>query len=228
MKTRLTKSAFLDMISKEINENYIGEAKQPTTVDGFFELLDSDPQAGSAARVYYCAPVKINKTVGGRGTPDNPMFSRMFDHSIIFKSSWYSFNYGQAYADKMRKIDPDWKPSSVTRLTSLVKNEKYRFVESGPEGDYFTILPLGFGKSIYAVYDINAGFEGLKDPANYKVTNFEEIKQFFPPQRDTSFEQFPTRKLIVSRIYELAAGGYLLKPAEFKYVYFGEKAMSRT
>lgn len=226
MKANNQNNRLSDFVSKVINENYLGEARQPITVQGFFDLLETDPQAGSAARVYYCAPVKINKTVGGRGTPDNPMFSREFNHAIIFKSSWYSFNYGQSFADKMKKIDPNWTPAQ--RNTSLVKNEKYKFVETGPEGDYFTILPLGFGKSTYAVYDINAGLEGLKDPNNYKITDIEDIKQFFPPQRDTSGEAFPTRKLIVSRIYELAAGGYLLQPNEFKYVYFGEKALSRS
>ena len=127
----------------------------------------------------------------------------------------------------MKKFNPDWQPDP-NRQTTLVKHPDMKYVETGPEGDYFTILPQGNSKSTYAVYDISYGVEGLKDVNNYRiVTDFNEIKPFFPPQR-TDTAPFPTRKLFVSRIYELAAGNHLLKPVEFNYVYFGEKAKSRT
>jgi len=224
----------LQEIAKQINldeiiKNYLGEAKQITTVEDFFDFLATNPKAGTVAFTYYTNPVSINKNLEGRGKNaiKNPMFSEDLDHAIIFKSSWYSFSFGQLYADKMKKLNPDWQPDP-NRQTSLVKHPDMRYVESGPKGDYFTILPQGFGKSTYAVYDINAGMEGLKDPNNYRVvTDFEEIKPFFPVRTSTS-EPFPTRKLFVSRVYELAAGNHLLKPADFKYVYFGEKAQSRT
>jgi hypothetical protein len=231
MKVDNTKTRLFEIMSKVvkdfvINENYLGEAKQITTVEGFFDFLATNPKLGSAAYVYYCAPVKINKYMAGRGSDKNPMYSEEFDHAIIFKSSWYSFSFGELYTNKMKKFDPNWTPDT-SRTTVLVKHPEMKYVESGPDGDYFTILPSGFGASTYAVYDINAGIEGLKDPINYKITDIQNIKQFFPPQR-TDAAPFPTRKLFVSRVYELAAGNHLLKPVEFKYVYFGEKAKSRT
>jgi len=179
----------LQEIAKKFNldyylvENYLSEVKQITTVEDFFDFLATNPKAGSVAFVYYCAPVKINKNLEGRGKNaiKNPMYSEELGHSIIFKSSWYSFSFGQLYADKMKKINPEWQPNT-DRQTSLTKHPDMRYVESGPNGDYFTILPQGFGKSTYAVYDIGFGIEGLRDPANYKVvSNFDEIKPFFPP-----------------------------------------------
>lgn len=212
----------------EMVENFLGEAKEITTVEDFFDFLSTDPKAGSAAFVYYSYPVKINKNLEGRGKNaiKNPMWSEDLNHAVIFKSSWYSFSFGQLFADKMRKFDPNWEPTG--RKTYLTKHPDMKYVESGLNGDYFTILPQGFGKSTYAVYDINSGSEGLKDPNNYRVIqDFEEIKSFFPVRKDRG-EPFPTRKLFVSRIYEMAAGNHVLKPAEFKYVYFGEKAQSRS
>jgi len=234
MKTEINKQRLQEVMSIIDNEyrlieNYISEAKQITTVEDFFDFLAINPKLGSVAFVYYCAPVKINKNLEGRGKNaiKNPMYSEIFDHAIIFKSSWYSFSFGELYSNKMKKFDPNWTPD-LNRQTSLVKHPDMKYVESGPDGDYFTILPQGFGKSTYAIYDINAGIEGLKNPPNYRiVTDFEEIKPFFPPQR-TDSSPFPTRKLFVSRVYELAAGNHLLKPVEFKYVYFGEKAQSRS
>ena len=224
----LTKERLQEILHETMGD-YLSEAKQITTVEEFFEFLATNPKAGSAAYVYYCAPIKINKNLEGRGKNaiKNPMYNEGLNHAIIFKSQWFSFSFGQLHADKMRKIDPNWQPDP-NRQTSLVKHPDMKYVETGPDGDYFTILPHGSSKSTYAVYDINAGMEGLKDPNNYRiVTDFNEIKPFFPPQRvDNS--PFPTRKLFVSRIYELAAGNHLLKPKEFRYVYFGEKAQSRT
>lgn len=233
MKTEISKQRLLEVMSiidKEYSliENYLGEAREIRTVEDFFDFLAANPKAGSAAFVYYCAPIKINKNLEGRGKNaiKNPMYNEALDHAIIFKSSWYSFSFGELYSTKIKKFDRNWTADPY-RQTSLVKHPDMKYVESSPDGDYFTILPQGFGKSTYAIYDINAGALGLKDPANFSVvTDFEEIKPFFPPQRaDASL--FPTRKLFVSRIYEMAAGGQLLKPAEFKYVYFGEKAQSR-
>jgi hypothetical protein len=233
METKNTKKRLFEVMSKVnkdfiINENYLSEAKEITTVEDFFDFLATNPKLGSAAYVYYCAPVKINKNLEGRGKNalKNPMYSEVLDHAIIFKSGWYSFSFGELYANKMKKFDPNWT-SNTGRTTVLVKHPEMKYIELGPDGEYFTILPTGFGKSTYAVYDINAGIEGLKNPANYKVTDIQDIKQFFPPQR-TDVSPFPTRKLFVSRVYELAAGSFLLKPIEFKYVYFGEKAKSRT
>jgi len=224
----------LQEIAKQINldemmETFLGEAKEITTVEDFFDFLATNPKAGSSAFVYYSYPVKINKNLEGRGknATKNPMWSEDLDHAIIFKSSWYSFSFGQLYADKMKKLNPDWEPQQ-NREYSLVKHPDMKYVESGSKGDYFTILPQGFGKSTYAVYDIASGAEGLKDPNNYRVIeNFDEIKPFFPVRKNMG-EPFPTRKLFVSRVYELAAGNHLLKPADFKYVYFGEKAQSRS
>jgi hypothetical protein len=220
--------AQLEEMANQVMGKYLDEAKQITTVEEFFEFLATNPKAGSVAFVYYTNPISINKNLEGRGknAVKNPMFSEELNHAIIFKSSWYSFSFGQLYADKMKKLNPDWQPDP-NRQTSLVKHPDMKYVESGPKGDYFTILPQGFGNSTYAVYDINAGNEGLKNPQNYRVvTDFEEIKPFFPVRTSTS-EPFPTRKLFVSRVYEMAAGNHLLKPPDFKYVYFGEKAQSR-
>ena len=217
----------LQEIANQVMNKYLDEAKQITTVEDFFDFLATNPKLGSMAFVYYTNPVNINKNLEGRGknAVKNPMYSDVLNHAIIFKSGWYSFSFGELYANKIKKFEPDWTPSN--RQTSLVKHPEMKYVESGPNGDYFTILPQGQGKSTYAVYNINAGLEGLKNPANYRVvTDFEEIKPYFP-QRAASTEAFPTRRLFVSRIYELAAGNHLLKPAEFKYVYFGEKAKSR-
>jgi hypothetical protein len=220
----------LKEIAEQINlESFLGEAKEITTVEDFFDFLATNPKAGSSAFVYYSYPVKINKNLEGRGKNaiKNPMWSEDLDHAIIFKSSWFSFSFGQLYADKMRKLNPDWQPDP-DRTTSLVKHPDMKYVESGPKGDYFTILPQGFGDSTYAVYDIASGGQGLKDPNNYRVVqDFEEIKPFFPVRNSTA-PPFPTRKLFVTRVYELAAGNHLLKPQDFKYVYFGEKAQSRS
>lgn len=221
------------IMKKELNkrvltESYLDEAREITTVEDFMDFLASNPHAGSAAYVYYCAPVKINQNLEGRGVNaiKNPMYNEDLKHSIIFKSSWYSFSFGELHSTRMKKFDPSWTPNP-DRISVLTRHPDMKYVESGPEGDYFTILPTGFGKSTYAVYDINSGRAGLKDPANYRiVTDLEEIKPFFPPQRSTS-SPFPTRKLIVGRIYEMAAGGKLLKPAEFRYSYFGDKAQTR-
>jgi len=233
MKPEISKQRLQEVMSiidneYKLIENYLGEAREITTVEGFLDFLATNPKAGSVAFVYYTNPVSINKNLEGRGKNaiKNPMYSEEFDHAILFKSSWYSFSFGQLYSDKMKKIDPNWTPNT-DRQTSLVKHPDMKYVESGPKGDYFTILPQGQGKSTYAVYDINAGVQGLKDSTNYRVvTDFEEIKPFFPPQRADS-SAFPTRKLFVSRIYEMAAGGQLLKPVEFQYIYFGEKAQNR-
>jgi hypothetical protein len=218
----------LQEMADQIMNKYLGEAKDITTVEGFFDFLATNPKAGSAAFVYYCAPIKINKNLEGRGknAVKNPMYSEDLNHSIIFKSQWFSFSFGELYTTKMKKINPDWQPDP-NRQTSLVKHSDMKYVESGPDGDYITILPKGKSKSTYAVYDINMKIEGLKDPRNYRViTDFNEIKPFFPPLR-TDTSPFLTKKLFINRIYELAAGNHLLKPIEFKYVYFGEKAQSR-
>lgn len=218
----------LQEITNQIMNEYLDEAKEITTVEGFLDFLATNPKAGSAAFVYYCAPVKINKNLEGRGknAVKNPMYSEDLDHSVIFKSQWFSFNFGELYSTRMKKNNPDWQPDQ-NRQTSLVKHADMKYVETGTDGDYITILPKGKSKSVYAIYDINMKIEGLKDPRNYRiVSDFNEIKPFFPPQRiDAS--PFLTKKLFVSRIYELAAGNHLLKPIEFRYTYFGEKAQSR-
>ena len=228
----MTKSQLAEIANQinidEIVNNYLGEAKQITTVEDFFDFLATNPKAGSVSFVYYTSPVSINKNLEGRGKNaiKNPMYSEDLDHAIIFKSQWFSFSFGELYANKIVKFNPDWQPSD--RETSLEKHPDMKYVESGPKGDYFTILPQGSSKSTYAVYDIASGAEGLKDPNNYRVVqDFEEIKPFFPV-RTSAPQPFPTRKLFVSRVYELAAGNHLLKPAEFKYVYFGEKAQGRS
>jgi len=229
MKTVFSKQRLQEVKSAiMLIENFLGEAREITTVEDFFDFLATNPKAGSSAFVYYCNPVKINKNLEGRGknAVKNPMYSEELDQSILFKSSWYSFSFGELYTTKMKKFDPNWTPDP-NRQTSLTKHPDMKYVESGPNGDYFTILPQGFGKSTYAIYDVNSGIQGLKDPNNYRVvTNAEEIKQYFPPKSGTS-EPFPTRKLFASRVYEMAAGGHLFKPSEFQYVYFGEKAQSR-
>lgn len=113
MATDNTKKRLFEVMSKVnkdfiINENYLGEAKEITTVEDFFGFLTTNPKLGSAAYVYYCAPIKINKNLEGRGKNaiKNPMYSEVLDHAIIFKSSWYSFSFGELYTSKMKKFDP--------------------------------------------------------------------------------------------------------------------------
>jgi hypothetical protein len=206
-------------------ESYLSEAKQITTVEDFFDFLATNPKLGTSAFVYYTNPVKINKNLEGRGKNaiKNPMYSEELGHSIIFKSSWYSFNFGQLYADKMKQIDPNWQPTS--RETSIVNHPDMKYVSSGPNGDYIDILPLGFGTPTYAIYDINVGAEGLHDVNNYQIINKDSIKQYLPPEKE--FGGIQIRKLFITRIYELAAGNHLFKSPEFKFAYFGEKAKSR-
>lgn len=218
----------LQEIANQIAEKYLSEEKQITTIEDFFDFLATNPKLGTSAFVYYTNPVSINKNLEGRGKNaiKNPMYSEELNQAILFKSGWYSFSFGELYANKIRKFDPNWQPDT-SRTTSLVKHPDMKYVESGPNGEYITILPQGQSKSIYAIYDVNAGIDGLQNPANYRiVTDFEEIRPYFP-QRAASTEAFPTRKLFVSRIYELAAGNHLLKSPDFRYVYFGEKAKSR-
>lgn len=233
MKKTISQQRLLEVMSivdKEYKliENYLGEAREIRTIEDFFDFLSTNPKAGSSAFVYYTNPVKINKNLEGRGKNaiKNPMYNEELDHSIIFKSSWFSFNFGQLYTDKMRQIDPNWQPDP-NRQTSLVKHPDMKYVESGPNGDYINILPLGFGPSTYAIYDAVAGREGLKDVNNYKIINKEEVKQFLPPERVLPDGAVQVRKLFSTRIYELAAGTNLLKSPDFIFSYFGQKAQSR-
>lgn len=194
-----------------------------TTIEDFFEFLAQNPKAGTISYTYYCAPVKINKNLEGRGKNaiKNPMYNETLDHSIIFKCNWYMFNFGETYIKAMKKIDPNFVPTE--RNTSLTKHPHLKYVESGPDGDYFNILPKDIGKSTYAIYDINAGLNGLKDGNNYRiVTDYKEIEQFFPVRKQYD-GPIDYRKFFVSRTFEIAAGGNLFSNPNFKYFYFGNK-----
>jgi hypothetical protein len=165
----------------------------------------------------------MNKNLEGRGknAVANPMYSRNFDHSIIFKSTWYSFNFGYTFDKAMLSVDPNYQPAQ--RNYSLVKHPDLKYIESGPKGDYFNIVPNKFGKSVYAIYDESKGIEGLNDIANYKVViDFKDIEPYFPPQ--SSYEApVEYRKFFISRTYQIAAGTYLFNNTNFKYAYFGEQ-----
>ena len=110
----MTKSQLAEIANQinidEIVNNYLGEAKQITTVEDFFDFLATNPKAGSVSFVYYTSPVSINKNLEGRGKNaiKNPMYSEDLDHAIIFKSQWFSFSFGELYANKIMKFNPDW------------------------------------------------------------------------------------------------------------------------
>jgi hypothetical protein len=204
------------------NSGILFEAVEGTTIEGFFDFLATDPKAGGMSYIYYTYPAAINVNLEGRGknAVPNPMYSKNFGHGIIFKSLWYNFNFGYTFQKAMLKINPDYKPAD--RNYSLTKHLDLRYVESGPKGDYFNIVPNGAGSSVYAIFDESKGVEGFKDPANYKIIDFNRISQYFPPRREYE-APVDYRKFFVSRTYRIAAGNHVFKNPGFEYVYFGEE-----
>ena len=192
------------VIKKQLNEE---------TINDFFNFLEQDPQKKSFAYVYYTSPVKLNKNyVDENGVKlPNPMVDK------LFKNQQIKFNYGATYKEAVLKQNPEHEFKD--RKGNYEKVQGFDVLEMGKSGLYLPVLPIA-SKSTYSIKN---------DDGSWEEVNFEDVKQFFPPQRERGESETPqVRQLIVDRIARVSAKGNVWTNPHFIYKYLGPKQESFT
>lgn len=182
----------------------LSEGREIETIDDFFEFLSRNVRKGSFAYAYYTYPVRVNKTLGTKESPNktpNPYFGRIFKHKPI------EFRWEDTYAASMLRKDPDFEFKGGT--TEYTPVEGVKIIKEGPNGLYFPVVPTGGGnnKSVYTVDD--------------KIVDYSEIEPYLPK---SSGYMPPTMSLLLDRVAGLSAGGAFWKNPDFKFKYVGQNA----
>lgn len=199
----------LDVIVEKVMST-ITEIKQPLTeenINDFFNFLEQDPQKKSFAYVYYTSPVKLNKSYfdenGVRQL--NPMFGK------LYKNQQIKFNYGAAYKEAMLKQNPEHEFKA--RRGEYEKIQGYDVLDTGKSGLYLPVMPLS-NKSSYSIQN---------EDGSWSPVEFDAIKQYFPPQRESIPGAPQVRQIIVDRIARISAKGNVWTNQNFIYKYLGPK-----
>ena len=189
----------------------LAEAKQylmESKIDDFFNFLEKDPKKNTIAYVYYTNLVKVNKTfLNDKGEKQsNPMDGK------LYKNTMFSFRFGDTYSRAVERDNPEHEMGK--RSGTFDKIEGYSVVESGKNGLYLPILPLGSK----ATYSIN-------DNGNWKVVDKEEIRKYLPPSKPSApASGVAFRLLKLDNIYMLRGGGNEWVNPNFQLKYSGAGA----
>lgn len=169
-------------------------------IEDFFNFLEVDPKHGTFAYAEYVAPVSLNKTYVEDGVKMlNPLYGK------LYKYSKFKFNYGEVYAEAMKKRDPEYTPG--VRRGKYEKLQGYDVLESGKSGLYLPIHPKGSTPTAYIV----------EENGKYIKKSKEEIAKYLKPVSSFDPEALQRRQLIVDRIYKLTASGAEWKNPNFAY-----------
>lgn len=175
------------------------------TVEDFFSFLETDPRQGTLSYVYYVAPLKVNKKyVDEDGVKkDNPM------SGMIYKVTKFQFNFGETYAKRVQKLNPDYEFKG--RKGVFGKPEGYKNVEIGKNGLYLPIIP----KKTESKYILKTG-KGVKE------VNLSDYQKYLPPP-SSGERVVPSefRNLLVDRVYRISAGGHVWKNPNFEFKELG-------
>ena len=186
----------------------LAEAKQylmESKIDDFFNFLEKDPKKNTIAYVYYTSLVKVNKSfINDKGEKEaNPMDGK------LYKNTMFSFRFGDTYKRAVERDAPEHEMGK--RSGTFEKVEGYSVVESGKNGLYLPILPLG-NKATYST----------NDNGTWKVVDKEEIRKYLPtskPSAPASGVAF--RLLKLDNIYMLRGGGNEWVNPNFQLKYSG-------
>ena len=160
--------------------------------EDLFYFIENNPKKGTIASVFYTSPVSMNKFVMINGEKQiNPM------RGLIYKNSKINFRWEDTYKKAVERTNPEHEMGS--RSGEFEKIQGYSILETGKNGLYLPVLPLG---------SENQGYSKMSESGSLEPINIDEVKPYFRPYKSYGSKSGVNfRLLLVDRISKIKAGG---------------------